>query len=551
MSYQKKLTSSTTPLELAEILGTNYSKIKYFYYERNISDCYLEFEIPKKSGGKRKINAPIEMLKALQRKIARLLSQMYFPHDSAKGFVEKRSILDNAKEHTRRSFVFNVDIEDFFPSITFPRVRGLLMAKPYSLSRETATVIAHLCTLNGSLPQGAPSSPIISNMICYGLDKALRRLASQNRAQYTRYVDDITFSFYCPIDFLPSSIVCASQNMEGEATHYYSSPGDSLKRIFTKNRFSINPEKTRLQCKHERQIVTGLVVNKKVNVDRRFVRKTSAMIFSIEKDGVEKAGAVYKLRNPDSHGSIESIVLGRLSFIRQIQGAGAQVYRRLAVNFNDLPLNSKVKIPLKNEAPKSGVHKSYAHKCWLLTYEDFEKNYESKGSAFMIQNQLIVTCAHVVEDPADPKKFINDFLACRITDQSKEYKTKVLVYDRKKDIAILKIDSSERFEFFKIHIGAEASIGEKVSVLGFPAHKRLSSDVNRIWARVTNRYNYLGDALHSRIDKILIRGNSGGPVLNSSEAVVGIAAQGTQEGDDNSFIEISVLQGILDSYSLG
>ena len=236
--------------------------------------------------------------------------------------------------------------------------------------------------------------------------------------------------------------------------------------------------------------------------------------------------------------------------MRQIQGTGSRVYRRLAVRFNDLPLNSKVKIPLKKESPEPGLHKGYAHKCWLLTYEDYEKNIDINGSAFMIQNQLLITCAHVVADPADRKKYINDFLACRITDQGKIYKTKVLVYDRKKDIAILKVDSSERFEFFKVHRGAQASIGEKVSVLGFPAHKRLSSDVNRIWARVTNRYNYLGDALHSRVDKILVKGNSGGPVLNSSEAIVGIAAQGTQEGDDNSFIEISELQGILDSYLL-
>lgn len=234
--------------------------------------------------------------------------------------------------------------------------------------------------------------------------------------------------------------------------------------------------------------------------------------------------------------------------MRQIQGPDSQVYRRLAVNFNDLPLNSKVKIPLKNESPKSGVHKSYVYKCWILQFEDFEIDYESQGSAFMIQNQLLITCAHVVADPKNPRKFINEFSAYRIIDQNQKYRAKVVVYDRKKDIAILKIDSSERFEFFKIHRGAEASIDEKVSVLGFPAHKRLSSDVNRIWARVTNRYNYLGDALHSRVDKILVQGNSGGPVLNSSEAVVGIAAQGTQVGNDNSFIEISELQKILDEH---
>src|SRR5690606_21971561 len=178
---------------------------------------------------KRKILAPDDKLKTLQSRIAGLLSKLYEPRKPAKAFIEGRSIVDNAAAHCRKSFVFNVDIKDFFPSITFGRVRGLLISKPYSLSAETATVIAHLSTVSGVLPQGSPCSPVISNMICSSLDRELHSLARKYRATYTRYADDITFSFYCPLKFIPREIVVPSLSSHGEhANHYGSKVGDIL-----------------------------------------------------------------------------------------------------------------------------------------------------------------------------------------------------------------------------------------------------------------------------------------------------------------------------------
>ncbi|MGN6017354.1 reverse transcriptase family protein, partial [Staphylococcus aureus] len=139
---------------------------------------------------------------------------------SAMAFVKDRSIVDNAKLHTRKKYVFNIDLSDFFTSITFPRLRGLLMAKPYSLQSGVATVIAHLCTVGGVLPQGSPCSPVISNMICATLDRQLKGLAIRNRARYSRYADDITFSFYDDLRYISGELVACLKG-DDVPNHYY------------------------------------------------------------------------------------------------------------------------------------------------------------------------------------------------------------------------------------------------------------------------------------------------------------------------------------------
>src|SRR5690606_16842311 len=270
-----------TPKELAEYLGTEYRLIKYFYYQMDIGEHYREFEIAKKSGGTRVIRAPSDQLANLQRKISDLLSRIYSPRSVVKAFRAGQSIKSNAELHTRKSFVLNLDLKDFYHSISFYRIRGLLVSPPYNFSYETASVISHLVTFEGFLPQGAPSSPILSNMICSRMDGQLLRLAKRGRASYTRYADDITFSFLGPAECLPRGIV----KLDASCWHHYFRGvelGEDLIDIIVGNGFSINHAKTRLQSKHQRQIVTGLVVNKKVNVDRKYVRKTSAIIHAVE-----------------------------------------------------------------------------------------------------------------------------------------------------------------------------------------------------------------------------------------------------------------------------
>src|SRR5207253_3206344 len=153
---------------------------------------FRSFEVRKRAGGARTIAAPRGALRLLQVKLLNILSEVFDPRESVHGFVRDRSIVTNADRHKGRPVLLNVDLQDFFPSINFGRVRGVFMAKPYSLPPNVATVLAQLCCLANQLPQGAPTSPIIANMVCARLDGQLQRLAKATDATYTRYADDIT-----------------------------------------------------------------------------------------------------------------------------------------------------------------------------------------------------------------------------------------------------------------------------------------------------------------------------------------------------------------------
>src|SRR6266568_2538034 len=183
-----------SPADIADLLEVPYYYLVRILYLSPHRYQYDDFTIPKRSGGTRLICAPPPAILALQTKLNRILRLVYKPRASTHGFVENRSILTNAQSHTSKRFVLNLDLSDFFPSINFGRIRGLFLAKPYLLPEDAATLIAQICSHNGSLPQGAPTSPVISNMICWKLDRELEKLAHYNKCTYTRYADDITFS---------------------------------------------------------------------------------------------------------------------------------------------------------------------------------------------------------------------------------------------------------------------------------------------------------------------------------------------------------------------
>ena len=140
---------------------------------------YVNFYRPKKKGGFRLISSPQRNLRYIQTCIAVLFNSIYRPNENTFGFIDGKSIVDNASKHINKDIVYNIDLKDFFGQIHFGRVRGMLMKPPYSIGEEAATTIAQIACLNGILPQGAPSSPVITNMICVPLDNALMRLAKK------------------------------------------------------------------------------------------------------------------------------------------------------------------------------------------------------------------------------------------------------------------------------------------------------------------------------------------------------------------------------------
>ena len=244
---------------------------------------YVKFKILKKSGSLREIKAPLPKLKEIQRALNTILQSVYTTQEQAFGFVPGKNIADNAAAHAGASFILNVDIKDFFPSIHFRRIKRMLEKEPFNLKEEKeplAFLIANLCTEEGTLPQGAPTSPLFTNIICQRLDKRLQQLAGHYKAAYTRYADDITFS--C------TEYIFTKRFMQ------------RLEKILKNDRFELNPEKTRVQGKAFRQEVTGLTVNEKVNVSRGVYRSYRTLLHLYKTKGAEKALEYHFKRMPAS-----------------------------------------------------------------------------------------------------------------------------------------------------------------------------------------------------------------------------------------------------------
>ncbi len=284
MSALSKLRDAKTIADVAGIFGFQAKSLSYILYKQPDSVKYKEFDIPKRSGGVRSIAAPQSGLKVLQRRLADLLqdcldeinqsvaSDQPKPLDQiSHGFKRGLSNRTNAKEHRNRRYVFNVDLTNFFGSINFGRVRGFFIQdQRFHLEPKVATILAQIACFKKSLPQGSPCSPVISNLIGNILDAHLVRLAARTGCSYTRYADDLTFSTNKRC--FPKSIAIQS----ADDNHAWI-PGSELLRLVTHSGFEINPKKTRMQYYYSRQEVTGLVVNKKVNIRCEYRHNIRAM----------------------------------------------------------------------------------------------------------------------------------------------------------------------------------------------------------------------------------------------------------------------------------
>lgn len=163
--------------------------LNYFAYSKVNAKRYTSFDIPKKDGSSRRIDAPCRGLRTIQRALNNVFQIVYTPHVAAMGFVPERSVSTNAQRHVGQRYVYNIDLKDFFPSITSGRVFKRLQSKPFGLQEAMACIIADLCCYeNGEhrhvLPQGAPTSPTITNFICERLDVKLSRLDGGSKLKF-------------------------------------------------------------------------------------------------------------------------------------------------------------------------------------------------------------------------------------------------------------------------------------------------------------------------------------------------------------------------------
>lgn len=333
-------------------------QINYYCNPNKVQRRYKRFEIPKKSGGKRHITAPTRTLKSLLTYVNMILQAMYEPLPCVMGFTQGRSVADNARPHVGKYYVFNIDLKDFFPSVAQARVWKKLQLPPFNFKddeksgmkrRVLADVIAGMCCMridrnNDSdlyqelkerkcnegkgvlyvLPQGAPTSPVLTNIICERLDWKLTKLAKHFGLTYTRYADDITFS---------------------SMHNVYQKDSDFVKQlleIVEGQNFVINPAKTRLSRVNQRQEVTGLTVNTKTNVTRKYVQDVRHILHTWATKGYQAAYAEfyphYKTEKPQKKGEpvLENVISGKLEYLKMVKGSDDSTYLKLNTLFETL-----------------------------------------------------------------------------------------------------------------------------------------------------------------------------------------------------------------------
>lgn len=346
----KLLSDAKNMLYGAECEPVQLKSLTYYANPILCKKRYQSFTIKKKSGTDRTIHAPAKGLKSILRSLNFVLQCVFEPHEAATGFVLAKSIVDNAKKHVGRNYVLNIDLKDFFHTFDRNRVKMGFILEPFNLNgnkEPLAFLLASLCThpfeIDGEertvLPQGSPTSPTLTNILCKKLDRRLAGLANRFGVTYTRYADDITFSS-------PHNIY-ADEEFNKE-----------LKRIIEEDqKLVINPKKTRLQKAGYRQEATGLVVNDKVNVRRRYVKQIRMWLYYWEKYGYDKAEHVFKrdyfadkghAKNRNAH--LVNVLDGKLEFLRMVKGVEDGTYKGLKERFDKLVyLNNTDKTSLSDD----------------------------------------------------------------------------------------------------------------------------------------------------------------------------------------------------------
>lgn len=315
------------PADIAQVIGLEISRLRWlaFHSEASAVSHYVRFRIPKKSGGTRELAAPHRDLARCQDWIRRNILDRVPLHDAAHGFVAKRNTLTNATPHVHRAVVVNADLKDFFPSITFPRIKGVFQQLGYSPA--AATVLALLCTecprtavkyeerelwvATGprGLPQGACTSPALSNLVARGLDGRIAGLARKLGWAYTRYADDLTFS------------------TDAEGTPKTAWLLARLRHIVGEENFVVNEKKTRVQRPNAQQSVTGIVVNQHPNVPRETVRRLRAILHRAKTEGLAA-------QNREEHPHFAGWVRGMIAYIQMVNPERG---RELLADFQALP----------------------------------------------------------------------------------------------------------------------------------------------------------------------------------------------------------------------
>lgn len=278
--------------ELCRLLQTDLRRLQLMAQQPK----YKTFTVPKRGGGERLIETPGSELQKLLAKLNRYLQSIYALEKTtaAYGFIsgvkndeDRRNILTNAKKHVGKDYLLNIDLKDFFHSVTRDQVLQIFLGDPFNFRRELPDLLADLTTFKGRLPMGTPTSPVLSNFACREMDQALTEMASSLLWNYTRYADDMSFS--------------SNQLIAAEKVH-------SVRAVIIKAGFLVNERKVKIYGPEEDKIVTGLLVNNKVELAPGYLASLKA--------DIEQLRAVLQAQN--EQGYIHTIWTEKLK--QQIQG---------------------------------------------------------------------------------------------------------------------------------------------------------------------------------------------------------------------------------------
>ncbi|WP_442265517.1 reverse transcriptase family protein [Tenacibaculum sp. ZS6-P6] len=311
--------------DLAKAMGISVNELRFLAFSRKNSKIshYKRFKVAKKTGGFRLISAPMPRLKKAQHFILENILNKVTVHEKAHGCVQKKSIVSNAALHVNKAVVINQDLQNFFPSVTYNRIKGVYKSLGYS--EQLSVIFALLCsepkildisllgenyyTQRGdrSLPQGSPCSPAITNILCKKLDFRLDGLAKKYGFTFSRYVDDITFSG--DVEQFPNITAILKYS----------------KKIIREENFKLHPDKLRVMKQNQRQEVTGIVVNEKININKKSLKRFRALLFQIENEGLE--GKTW-----NGGANVLAEIDGFANYIYQVDKLKGEVYKERVKN---------------------------------------------------------------------------------------------------------------------------------------------------------------------------------------------------------------------------
>ena len=407
--FENKLRHLSDAQELAAML--NELKLAWYYSDfrskqlsfladtNNVQRRCKTFRLRKKHGGYREITAPKVGLRGILNALNILLQTYDEPTPWAFGFVCGRSVVDNARPHVGKRYILNLDLKDFFPTITRQQVADCLTAEPFGFSSLAAKLVSGLATVRTKnneevLAQGFATSPMLSNFICREMDKEIASIATAQGITFTRYADDLTFS--SDTDIL---------RPQGELVQ-------QIKAIVERYGFRLNEEKTHLQRRGRRQEVTGLMVTEKVNVSRRYVREIRSLLYIWERysyeDACQAAWKSYRQQHGKTKGHqhcvpLNAVLRGKLNYMKMVRGADDPLYQRFVSRYTSLQQRSKGDI-------KEVAYKAYMGKYLSISAKDRTTSANVLPNDNTSSRQLGATSSNPY-DPRKKSKRILNFIA--------------------------------------------------------------------------------------------------------------------------------------------